>query len=84
MKTRSIKSAVYAAGVVFAPSEDVPGTNALPRVKVRAKRRQHDAAANYEAKYVEARSTEAKPSQVAAASWWRLLDFGWLTGRAAA
>ncbi|KUO55146.1 MAG: hypothetical protein APF80_00390 [Alphaproteobacteria bacterium BRH_c36] len=79
MKTRSIKSAVYAAGVVFAPSEDVPGIGAIPRGKSRTKRRQRNAAAAYEAKYVAA-ETPQPPS----ANWWRMLDFGWLTGRATA
>lgn len=80
MKTRSIKSAVYAAGVVFAPSEDVSATTALPRAKPRTKRRQLDAVTHYEARFVEAKPSTRKPAN----GWWRAFDFSWLTGRATA
>ncbi|MBU2582854.1 MAG: hypothetical protein KJ622_14170 [Alphaproteobacteria bacterium] len=79
MKTQSIKSAVYAAGVVFAPSDEVPGTDALPRAKPRSKRRAQPAASAYEAKFIDA---TAKPAPVS--NWWRMLSFGWLSGRAPA
>ncbi len=79
MKSRSMKSAVYAAGVVFAPSEDVPNTSALPRVKPRTKRRPHDTVSPYEARFVD-----AKPANTASSVWWRAFDFSWLIGRATA
>lgn len=79
MKTQSIKAAVYAAGVVFAPSDDLPNTNAAPHAKSRIKHRRHEASAAYEAKFIDA---NAKPSP--ASGWWRALDFSWLFGRATA
>ena len=79
MKTRSMKSAVYAAGLVFAPAEDDPRTNAVAHAKPRAKRRVSKASEAYQAKFVEAESL-----QPPATSWWRSLDFSWLIGRATA
>lgn len=81
MKTRSIKSAVYAAGVVFAPSEDFPSSDTVPRAKVRAKRRRNETAtAPYQAQFVAAKTPSAKTSD----SWWRSLDVTWIFGRAPA
>lgn len=86
MKARSIKSAEYAARVVFAPSEDVfaPGeaipTSVMPKVRPRATRRpRHDSASTYDVRYIE-----AAPSRHTEGGWLRAFDFSWLLGRAPA
>lgn len=80
MKSRSISSAVYAAGVVFAPSEDEPREAIAPRVeKARLKQARPHPASAYEAKFVKANVVPAR-----AHGWWRSFDLSWLLGRATA
>ena len=78
MKTPSLNSAAYAAGFVFAPSEDFPGDPVMPRSRAEKQR----PASNpdvYEAKFVKASGTPATTS-----GWWKSFDLSWLLGRATA
>ena len=80
MKSKSIKSAVYAAGLVFAPSEEAPGTNTLtPRVKVKSRRVKPRPAVDYEADLVKVSAARASDT-----NWLRSFDLSWLLGRATA
>ena len=80
MKSKPIKSAVYAAGLVFAPSEETAGTPALvPPAKPKSKRSKRRPAVDYEAAFV--RMGQRRNEET---TWLRLLDLNRLLGRATA
>ena len=83
MKSKSVKSAVYAAGLVFAPSEEAPCTNTVtprtPRVKVKSRRVKPRPAVDYEADLVKVSAARASDT-----NWLRTFDLSWLLGRATA
>ncbi len=80
MKSKPVKSAVYAAGLVFAPSEDTAGTpDMAPPVKPRSKRAKRRPVVDYEAAFVRAGQRRSDES-----TWPRSFDLSWLLGRATA
>jgi hypothetical protein len=80
MKSKPIKSAVYAAGLVFAPSEDAVSTHTLtPRAKAKSKRSKRRPAVDYEAAFVRIGQHRREET-----TWLRSLDLSWLLGRATA
>lgn len=80
MKSKSIKSAVYAAGLVFAPSEDTVFTPATtPRSKAKLNRSKHRPVVDYEAAFVRIGHGRSEKT-----TWLRSFDLSWLLGRATA
>lgn len=80
MKSKPVNSAVYAAGLVFAPSEETVGTlDMAPPVKARPKRTKRRPVVNYEAAFV--RNGQRRNDET---TWLRSFDLSWLLGRATA
>ncbi|MEQ8825991.1 MAG: hypothetical protein RIC14_16615 [Filomicrobium sp.] len=80
MNTPDKPSAVYAAGLVFAPSEEFPGSE-LPARRTKQTRRSKAAPPSaYDAQFIQA-STKSDNTQT---SWRSMFDVSWLLGRAPA
>ncbi len=80
MNTPSEKSAVYAAGLVFAPSEELTGTQFASPPRKSARRSKQRLSSVYDVKFVKAGSKDTSSES----TWRNLFDFSWLVGRATA
>lgn len=80
MNTPDKPSAVYAAGLVFAPSEEFPGSEIPARRTKQTRRAKAAPHAAYDVQFVQA-SAKSDNTRTSSRS---MFDFSWLLGRAPA